>query len=115
VSYVVNRIHCIKGFNIAHNADKPMLDVLGDDPFRATRFAETMSLFNSRSGTDTKAVVENYDWASLPDRAVVVDVRKFSWRHRHLPSSDLLEAHLHCPGSSKRSRRSREASQLYGA
>lgn len=63
-----------QGFNLAHATDKPMLEVLGDDPLRAERFADAMSLFNSSPGLETKSVVENYDWTSLPSGAVVVDV-----------------------------------------
>jgi ubiquinone/menaquinone biosynthesis C-methylase UbiE len=63
-----------KGFNLAHATDRPMLEVLSKDPVRAKRFAEAMSLFNSSSGMETKSVVNNYSWASLPDGAVVVDV-----------------------------------------
>jgi hypothetical protein len=51
-----------------------MLNVLADDPCRAKRFAEAMSLFNNSPGMGPKYVVDNYDWASLGDGAIVVDV-----------------------------------------
>jgi hypothetical protein len=52
-----------------------MLEFLGNEPERAKRFAEAMSLFNNSPGMETKYVVDHYDWTSSTDGPItVVDV-----------------------------------------
>lgn len=62
------------GFNIAHHTDQPMLNLLANDPARAQRFAEAMSLFNASDGMEPEHLRDNYDWAALGEGATLVDI-----------------------------------------
>ncbi|TVY36627.1 O-methyltransferase [Lachnellula occidentalis] len=61
------------GFALANNTNKPIYKILGDDPVRAKRFADTMKVFTTGKGFETSHVISGFDWQSL-GAATVVDI-----------------------------------------
>ena len=52
------------GFSIAHNTDRPMMDVVGEDPERSKRMAGAMSFMHAGPGYSIRHVLNNVDWGN---------------------------------------------------
>ncbi|KAF3763274.1 S-adenosyl-L-methionine-dependent methyltransferase [Cryphonectria parasitica EP155] len=63
----------VKGFSLANNTTESIYDVLGSDPERAIRFANSMTVFAKSPNFDPIHIIDNFDWAALGP-AKVVDV-----------------------------------------
>ena len=50
------------GFSIAHNTDRPMMDVVGEDSERSKRMAGAMSFTHAGPGYGVEHVLNNFDW-----------------------------------------------------
>lgn len=61
-------------FNLAMNTPLPIFEFLQNEPARAHRFRNTMAGLIQRAHLSLDHLVEGFNWASLPDQAVVVDV-----------------------------------------
>ncbi|TVY30375.1 O-methyltransferase [Lachnellula hyalina] len=61
------------GFALANNTNQLIYEILGDDPARAKRFADTMNIFTTEKGFETSHVISGFDWQSL-GAATVVDI-----------------------------------------
>ena len=62
-----------QGFALANNTQRPMYQVIGADPIRAQRFADTMTAFTSGKGFEASHIIDNYNWDGLAD-GLVVDI-----------------------------------------
>ncbi|KAH6663535.1 S-adenosyl-L-methionine-dependent methyltransferase [Halenospora varia] len=64
------------GFALANNTNKPIYKILGDDPTRTKRFADTMGIFTAGKGYEASHVTGGFDWQSLGN-STVVDIGGF--------------------------------------
>lgn len=62
-----------QGFTLANNTQDSMYQVIGSDPVRAKRFADTMAAFTSGKGFDLSHIIDNYNWSEVAD-GLLVDV-----------------------------------------
>ncbi|KAF7595502.1 hypothetical protein BBP40_005838 [Aspergillus hancockii] len=62
------------GFSLAHNTDHSLYEKLQGDPAFAARMANSMNVFATGKSFSAAAVVDGYDWGSLEENTVVVDV-----------------------------------------
>ncbi|KAF2789977.1 S-adenosyl-L-methionine-dependent methyltransferase [Melanomma pulvis-pyrius CBS 109.77] len=63
----------VNGFSLANNTSESIYGVIGSDPVRAVRFANSMKLFATRPEYDPSFIVNGFDWDSLGS-GLVVDV-----------------------------------------
>ncbi|MCJ1243551.1 hypothetical protein MMC30_000748 [Trapelia coarctata] len=61
------------GFALANNTEDSMYQVIGSDPSRAKRFADTMEAFTSGKGFEASHIIDNYNWHEMVD-GLVVDI-----------------------------------------
>lgn len=61
------------GFSYANNTDDPFFVDLGKNPYRAKRFADSITLFHMKPGFEHSHIVENYDWAAVGN-GLLIDV-----------------------------------------
>ncbi|KAK5988368.1 O-methyltransferase aurJ [Cladobotryum mycophilum] len=61
-------------YNVAFNHDLPFFDHLSQSPTLTAQFSGYMKSVTSGQGTDLVHLLKGFDWASLPEDALVVDV-----------------------------------------
>lgn len=61
-------------YNIAFNHDLPFFDHLSQSPVMTKQFSGYMRSVTDGQGMDLSHLVNGFDWASLPDKSLIVDV-----------------------------------------
>ncbi|CAF3576369.1 unnamed protein product [Fusarium graminearum] len=61
-------------YNIAFNHDLPFFDHLSQSPVMTKQFSGYMRSVTDGQGMDLSHLVNGFDWASLPDKSLIVDI-----------------------------------------